>query len=171
MALLAFLVSDCSQIIWRVPKINGSVVTPVTQYVCVDVPDAQMQPVKDGVRAWSRAIAQWKVLEVVTDDSLGIRCDYLIQETTDVAPGNENAVAWASDIGGHLIFLTKGRYEKDPTSIVLHEMGHALGAQHVAGTIMNESYIPGAVCPDVVTVAQVAAWNHVNLGLLSWCSR
>lgn len=170
MAFLAFLTSDCSQITWHAPKLNGSAVSPVTQYVCVDVPNAQLPAVKEGVKAWSKSLAQWKVLEVVTDDSLGIRCDYLIQETTDTCPSNDSAVAWASDIGGHLIFLTKSRYERDPTAIVLHEMGHVLGAQHVAGTIMNESYIPNSTCPDVVTVAQVAAWNHVNLSLLSWCS-
>jgi len=95
-ALFAFLASDCSQVVWREPKQNGSVVTPVTQYICIDVPDAQLPAVNEAVGAWSKSLRQWKLLEPITDDSLAVHCDYLIQETTEESyPGNDPAVvAW-----------------------------------------------------------------------------
>lgn len=75
-------------------------------------------------------------------------------------------------VGGREISLVKGRYEQDVTGILLHEIGHALGAQHVPGTLMNPRWTPGEfTCPDATTVAQVAAWNKVDLGLLQWCWR
>lgn len=153
------------------PKLNDTGDAPITQYVCIDVPDTQVSSVEDAVAAWSKALFQWKRLVSVVGKPDVIKCDYTVQQTDDVNMDDDAAMAWASMIGGRTVLLTRGRYEEDTIGIVLHEMGHLLGAQHVAGTLMNATYNKGMVCPDVTTVAQVAAWNRVNLRLLGWCQQ
>jgi len=96
-------------------------------------------------------------------------CNYYIHETTHST--SEQSIAWTSMIGGKEINLVIGKYENITRQLVLHELGHALGAQHVPGTLMNPSYSPVKYrCIDATTVAQVAAWNQVDIGILRWCN-
>lgn len=83
---------------------------------------------------------------------------------------NHHPLAETSMVGGFEIRMRKGWYEQDIPGILMHEMGHAFGAQHVDGTLMNPTWAPHRfVCPDKTTVAQVAAWWQINLDTLSYC--
>lgn len=113
------------------------------------------------------AIHKWKNLQPVIGVSEA--CDYTIVESNE-KPAHPNALASTSGIGGREITLYKGRYEADTLGITLHEMGHALGARHMAGTLMApQAQYNVYKCPDAATVAQVAAANDVDPSLLSWC--
>jgi predicted Zn-dependent protease len=132
------------------------------------------------LKEWDRAIHNWKYIEAIADPN-ETACDIKIKEVSYAKPKDNcvpsekdscksNAVAWASTIGGREIFLTKGRYEDETFKVVMHEVGHALGAQHVNTTLMNPyTGIMTFGCPDRETVIQVAAWNHVDLRYFNWC--
>ena len=164
--LLAFASSACAPT-WTTPKHNGSTSAPTTRYVCLDLPDSTRDAVSDAVATWSRALQNWRRLEVSSPDEGG--CSYWIGEVNEPPPELPWALAFAN-LGGDRISMVRGRYERYARKIALHEIGHLLGAQHIQGTLMQASYDPGGYhCPDLITVAQVAAWNHVNLEMLSYC--
>lgn len=138
-------------------------------YVCLDLPVDSFEDAAAAIASWDRSLRQWRrLVPVVGPDGPG--CSYSISETAAPRLDDPAAVAWASRIGGRKIQLLRGRYETDVEVIILHEMGHALGAQHVEGTLMNPTYDSISLrCPDVVTVSQVAAYNGLDMATLSWC--
>jgi len=144
-------------------------------YICLDLPEKVVDEAAEAVKLWDKSLKQWKrmipvVGGVKVTDEFEIGCSYLITEVEKPNPGDPLAVAWTSRIGGKYIYLRKGYYEEDIKVIVLHELGHAFGAQHVAGTLMNPVYNTiTSKCPDVTTVSQVAAFNGLDLSTLSWC--
>lgn len=153
---------------WTHPQQNGSWTPPSTVYVCIDLPKEQQAAAKLAVDGWDHSLHQWKHLVAIEGRTAD--CTYWVHEVTEVNEDDKHALAWASMLGGHEISMRKGWYEHDTTGILLHELGHAFGAQHVPGTLMNATYWRhGFVCPDATTVAQVAAWNRVSLALLCWC--
>lgn len=163
--VLSLLTSSCAAT-WHLVPNRYQEETQSTAYVCVQLPNAERAEAFKAIELWDEAIGTWKHLSAIESaDNAG--CAYSIIETTN---SREGAMAWTETIGGRRIWLTIGRYEYATLGIVLHEMGHALGAQHVDGTLMNPVYSKLEMqCPDRDTVEQVAAWNHVNLDMLSWC--
>lgn len=156
---------------WRKPPVSlANLNDSGKAYVCLDLPDSQQKAAVEAVEMWDRAIGNWKHLVPIKshDDSF---CGFWVHETREDHPKDPTALAWASIIGGREIYMKIGSYEKDTKGILLHELGHALGAQHVKGTLMNAHWSPGAfICPDVTTVSQVAAFHGLNLETLSWCT-
>ena len=147
-----------------------------TAYVCLNLPPGVLDEASEAVRKWDRSLRQWRrFIPVQSDGSILSEfengCSYLVSETNLPNPGDPLAVAWASRIGGKYVYLRKGYYENDVEVIVMHELGHSLGAQHVAGTLMNPTYQQiNEKCPDVYTVSQVAAYNGLDMSTLSWCA-
>lgn len=155
---------------WTTPKTVGTLEQPTEATVCLDLPFEQVPSARLAVEGWDRALGQWRRITARVGAPWNSTCTYWVHETTNVNIDDDHAIAWASMLGGHEISMRKGWYEHDTTGILLHELGHAFGAQHVPGTLMNATYWRhGFTCPDATTVAQVAAFNHVNLALLCWC--
>lgn len=150
---------------WSLHKQNGSMIPVKIRSVCIEnVPKKHHDQIVSAFQTWNKALAQWTKFEF--DEW---NCDLTISETNDPKAGE--SAAWVDRLGGATIVLRKGWYEQDVEGIVMHEIGHILGAQHVPGTLMRTTWAPNAlVCPDVTTVAQVAAFNRIDLRLLSWCN-
>jgi|SRR5581483_2954303 len=145
-------------------------------YVCLDLPNASIPGAHDAIDQWDRALHQWRhVVAVDHGQPWKDSCTLWVHEAIDAPQDNDGVnvpkpLAWTSTLGGFEISLRKNWYEQDVSGILQHEMGHAFGAQHVYGTLMNTTWYPHAfVCPDRTTVAQVAAWNRINLDELSYC--
>lgn len=157
--------------IWTHPQQNGTAYEPAVAHVCLDIPAAQKPAAREAVAMWDKALKQWRRLEVDDGEKVPSSngCDYWVHESTTSLEESPSALAW-SWVGGKEVVLRKGFYEKDTKGILLHELGHALGAQHLPGTLMDAEWAPNRyMCPDMDTVAQVAAYNRVSIELLSWC--
>lgn len=166
--LVLLFTLSCAQ--WSKPSASPSS-EPGTWTVCLNLPEKHEEEAVNAVELWDKALNRWQRIRPahVVDDDLS--CRVFVHETTAPAPeASPNALAWTSQVGGREVWMKKGRYEHDVTTILLHELGHAFGAQHVPGSLMNPSWSwYNKKCPDATTVAQVAAWNKINLGLMSWC--
>jgi len=142
---------------------------PLSTIVCVDVADRNYEAVSGAVAAWSKALKNWQILYAVKSPP-SPECDITIQEV-DPDPNKSVTVLGSTDgLGIGRIQLYRHRYETDSFNVTLHELGHAFGAKHLKGTLMNPKLIPGAYeCPDVATVLQVAHFNNIDPQMLSWC--
>ncbi len=170
--LFAFtmVVSACGPY-WTKPVQNGTLGMPGRISVCLDLPSEQLPAAHKAVKLWDDALTQWVHVAALAggSDNKSV-CSIYVHTTTHPDPSDARALAWASFVGGRDISMRVGYYEQDVTGILLHELGHALGAQHQYGALMDPHWAPGKyVCPDKTTVLQVAAWNHVDIDLLKWC--
>lgn len=169
-----FVFFGCSSVTWVKPRASGSWNLPREARVCLELPETQLVSAREAVGMWDRSLNLWKrFVPVSGKEILHGTCEYRVVEVIYKNVNDPEAIAWADDIGGSEISMRKGEYERDTTVILMHEMGHALGAQHVEWTLMHPVYDKARMtpCPDVVTVAQVAAWNNVEIELLGWCQR
>lgn len=145
-------------------------------YVCLDLPDEVLPAAHRALLKWDNAIHQWRHIVIIDHASPWMTtCSKWVHETSIIPKDdsiNHHIMAYASTVGGSEVLLIKGRYEVDVEGIIMHEIGHTLGAQHVPWTLMNDTWGHGMyMCPDKTTVAQVAAWNQVDISILSWCDR
>jgi len=157
---------------WVQSKVeDNSSIAPGRASVCLDLPKERKTSVLQAVEDWNKALGRWRGLSAFGESDHPSQCDYWVKETSKNYTDKPGACAWASMVGGHEIWLRKDHYEQDVHGIALHELGHALGAQHIPGTLMSATWDPRLFeCPDELTVVQVGAWNQVDLDLLSWCS-
>jgi hypothetical protein len=143
-------------------------VTQEKATICINVDSKSLPETIEAVKAWDTAIGNWKHLIPIV--GINEACNYIIEEIE--AENNVSIQTLASTrLFGRRINLYKNRYELDILGVVLHEIGHVLGARHMAGTLMAPYVQPGMYrCPDAATVAQVAIANSVDPSLLLWCS-
>lgn len=154
---LALLLASCAPT-WTYAPQNAMARPPIR--VCLEAPDTSGE-LAQAVHAWDKAIGNWRHMVV---SHAG--CDVVIFEgqCTD-----GNPLACADGLGGTVVTLVPGKYEHDRTAILLHELGHILGAQHVEGTLMSSTYAGHYTCPDIYTVLQVSSYQKANLTEFSWC--
>lgn len=143
--------------------------------VCLNLPPSQLPEAHVAVTQWDNVLFRWNRIEAVDNPADQGNCSIIVHTTHDVYVGfdgksEENALAWCSCVGCREISMRVGSYERDVSGILQHEIGHALGAQHAVGTLMDPVWHYGSYsCPDRTTVLQVAAWNRIDASTLSWC--
>lgn len=169
LATVAFFITNaCNPPVWVKYGQTSAWIFQQTAIVCVDVPQEVRPEIFEAIYAWDTAIEKWKHL--IPRTGINNTCDYTIIEMEPGIFDNPNVLAKVDSIGGRNITLYRGRYEQDAVSITLHELGHAFGARHMAGTLMGPKLQYNAYkCPDAATVAQVAVANGVDPSLLNWC--
>jgi hypothetical protein len=161
----------CGGYTWVNPQIVDQETVPTTAYVCLSLPDDEIEEAIEAVEMWDQSLRQWRRFVPIVDDTT-VGCSYWVKETARHKLNDPDAIGWVSIVGGRTIFMLKGSYESATKQILLHEFGHALGAQHINGTLMHPTLGKEMTpCPDVVTVAQIAAWNNVDLKKLGWCRK
>lgn len=162
LAFFTLVVSGCS-VQWHGP-------TATTLYpdrdlqICSAVRPELNRGIRDAADMWNRSLANWRHVVQVSSN-----CDIEILETNEPT---RTSWAWTSELGGGTILLNIAHlpaFSRHTASVVGHEVGHALGAQHLPGTLMQLHWDGLWECPDAATVAQVAAYHRINLELLAWC--
>lgn len=138
--------------------------------VCVDLPAEHLPEAAEAVRLWDESLRNWRRM-VMRAGPDGPSCSMYVYDVFPDESDRPETSAYVDVVGGRVVHMIRGRYEHDPTGLLLHELGHLLGCQHAAGTLMNPtiSYF-GPRCPDMTTVMQVAAWHRIDAELLSFCA-
>ena len=98
----------------------------------------------------------WIFFKVGLDNPIVIQHDYL---------------AWANAIGGNYIYVVTDRLKEEwYVGVMLHEVGHLLGARHISGTLMEARYnwLHGR-CVDYATLSQVGEHYHTSIINMNYC--
>jgi hypothetical protein len=88
---------------------------------------------------------------------------------SDVTDG---MLAWVNGPGTRHIMVVIDRVgNRNLKTIIMHEIAHLLGAQHVSARSLENNYAGrySYDCIDKITVAQVAAYQHLELHSLGYC--
>lgn len=162
-----FISTSC-QPVWskRYDKFN-QLPQPEISNVCINVSEDTREDVINAVLAWDNSIKIWQRLVPVIGGHEN--CKYQIKQ---VIPDDDTSILVLAKafLYDKEIHLYTDRYEKDVIGIVLHEIGHLLGAKHMEGTLMAPiANYNKYKCPDAATVAQVARANGINPLLFQFC--
>ena len=172
LALLGLLVVACGPQ-WSTAHYGGGL--PGRIRVCLWLPSEHLHAAHDAIDAWGISLHKWNEITPLDNPSDTNACTILVR--TQQAPlydrsgdAQENVLAWCACVGCRSITMRTGHYEHDVQGILEHELGHAFGAQHADGTLMDPFWKQrGYTCPDRETVLQVAAWNRIDEDQVSWC--
>jgi hypothetical protein len=150
---------------WTTPHVQSAIPEPPIQ-VCNELPSATRDGAEMAIATWDRALRGWRHVESVGP---GHHCNVTIREAPSDDPFFEgHAVGVTNRLGGDTILLRSGFYERDEEGIVAHELGHAFGAAHATGGLMQRR-VSVWRCPDEMAVLQVAAYHRINPGRLAFC--
>ncbi len=160
LAILALCLTSC--VTWT-GAYNPS---DTSELVCVDLArDSDALDAMRAVNSWDRAIGTWHHMNPVR----GKGCHLTIREAAEPPGDHPDALAFVVR-GSNVIHLVRGRYHGIAEPLVVHEMGHWLGAIHQEGTAMTPTFDRHlAACPDRKTVEQVAKANGWPMHSVSWC--
>jgi hypothetical protein len=107
----------------------------------------------------------WLFMKVTSDNPM-------VQDVPnkDGSPGSV-VVAWADKVGGNRIYMVRDRLpDKWMTGVMLHEIGHLLGAKHQVTYLMEPTYkYEDSRCIDEDTLKQVAIVQDIPFNRLNYC--
>lgn len=163
-------------------------------YIDIDFGEADKILIMDAITQWNYALNGYVKLNVVDDHFdmepsvvsqchmglcwmiLKVNSNNLMVKTIDGQVTHDNggeyhSLAWADSVGGYVVYLIRDRV--DPyqiTGVMLHEMGHLLGAKHDDVYLMQPHFKWNEYrCVDKFTLKMVAAWQHLPLERLNYC--
>ena len=87
--------------------------------------------------------------------------------------GRSKVLAFTEKIGGNHLYVVRDRIRNDfMTGIIMHEIGHLLGAEHQNGedNLMYPSFrLNNSRCIDKSTLEQVARYQNLPMAGLNYC--
>jgi hypothetical protein len=104
---------------------------------------------------------EWIILKIDSNNIL----------VTDSVSGGHYTLAWVNAIGGNYMWLIRDRLRNDSiTGVVMHEIGHLLGARHDDVYLMSAYYNWSSYrCIDYEALRRVAEYQHISIGGLNYC--
>ncbi len=156
-------------------------------YIEASFGNEDLLSINDSIDRWNYALNGYIVMKVVgihsdfSDDErvqVYARHGLLIHKTNTSDPaipkqkieGNVT-IAWTNRINGHEIYLVRDRLGRDDIfPVMLHEIGHYLGADHSHDGLMNPQYSMAEYqCIDQPTIKQVSKANGLDSTVLNYC--
>ena len=150
---------------------GGILLRTIPIYVTRDIGEADRVAIQQAIEQWNYALNGNVILEVVSwkyigeiDEMKQIHQDHgiIIQTLTGVQAFQHNkgerTLAFVNDVGGWVIYMIRERIANDDVkSVLLHEVGHILGAYHREHDLMQPIFdADNYHCIDLETLKQVA---------------
>lgn len=95
----------------------------------------------------------------------------VMKVTSDNSMVDKDTRAWVNELGGFKLYVVKDRVSTEMMSgVMMHEIGHALGASHREAGLMFQHYRKEMYsCIDFATVKQVSDYQKIRLDYLNHC--
>lgn len=158
-------------------------------YVDKNFGEADKVAIDDAVMQWNYALNGYIKLQVVSwkfdlepdviRTCLSGHCWMLLKtdsknpmvQSLDAPQKGTWTLAWANEIGGNRIFMIRDRISNQSmTGVMLHEMGHLLGAHHDNVYLMKPIFNwEEARCVDYAALKLVAEYQHLPFANLNYC--
>lgn len=184
LTLIVCCLAGCVQYTHHNPISNAQVV-PV--YITGFIPDVRRELV-GAVGEWNVALNGHMVLVVMSEEitSATMPLNFIAQKQNAIvivgvdreapmiqAAHFDGAVAvsypWGHKKPASIIYLTNTLSPKTARHILLHEIGHSEGAEHLDYSLMQLHYSIDYDCIDEKTMMQVAKANRWDLWTTNWC--
>ncbi len=172
-----------------VPGVGHTLMKTVPVYADVRFSGEDKLVIEQTVEEWNYVLNGYEKLEVVDwkfDMEIGKLVEagrngglliLKIDSSSDLVPDDEigyKTVAWTNKIGGRKIFMIRDRIYGEGRfhDALLHEEGHAMGADHIDGksSLMATVYSrSNAACVDQWTARAVAEYQMIPFSGMNWC--
>jgi hypothetical protein len=166
-------------------------------YIDGSFPKEQMAVIKSAIKEWNHVLNGNMVIEVMTENLDNEDMDELIrlagktkQEReglmilnlahddeliSGIVEETDGTLAFVNALGNraNLMVVVKDRIgKKNLHKILLHEFGHAFGANHTNAQSLMYPYYSGVQmdCVDKITVAQVANYHGFSFTSMNYCA-
>jgi hypothetical protein len=180
-AICLLLLCGCSYTCTKHPvHVGSSGSVPV--YLSDDLPEYLRDAAIDAVHQWNLVLNGHLLLDVRSEhvsrkqvqDTDVIFIDVAKDKEPMILEIHDPDIAGLTAPWGHrrpsaLILLVEHKTRGIATELILHELGHALGAHHQEGTLMQARHNDQVVCVDKATWAQVAKVWHWDIESGNWC--
>lgn len=154
-------------------------------YIDNDFGNGDLLEIDNAIKQWNYALNGYIDLEVVTTKFM-MESDiiksvqrgegWLILKISSDSPlihekSNEQTLAFCNAIGGYALFVIRDRIgNEDMTGVMLHEIGHLLGARHTSYGLMYSIYSPDLYqCIDLPAITGVSLYQGIPEGRMNFC--
>jgi hypothetical protein len=134
-------------------------------YIQFDVKSTQFNMSQDSVLRDVQTGKAWVFLKVDSQN------EFIKHQDTSNGRQMHIVLACADQIGGHTLYVVRDRITNSQvTGIIMHEVGHLLGANHVPGSLMAPAFEEDSTrCVDLITLQQVAYYQHLDYHRMNYC--
>lgn len=169
----------------RDPSVSNQAARLYPVYVDKDFGEADRISIQDALDQWNIALHGQARFIINNHLDVNINNGFLLFKITSHNPlvkpidkivdVDKKGIFWTlgftSQIGDHHVYLVRDRLQnEDVKYIVMHELGHALGAAHGGSGLMSVPYNKEKwQCVDQYTVQQIAAHEHLVAEDLNYC--
>lgn len=152
---------------------------PIISQVYID-PKLPQSEVKSAINTWNNALNGSVILQVEPWQDNILPPAMIIKNARSDSPMilasyTQNTIAitypWTGSYPSSIIYLATDKiYGNKLTAVLLHEIGHAFGAEHMDNTLMQEMYNwNNGRCIDKSTIHQVAKHLHLQEQYINYC--
>lgn len=169
----------------RLAPVSGQSKLVIPVYIDGDFGEADQLSIDDAIQQWNYALNGYAELRVIDRQfdvnpmasTVRDRNSMLVHKINshNLMVRDESVWYWTlgfvERIGARDIYLVRDRLEnEDVPYVLLHELGHALGARHRSEGLMSPHYSKVRYrCIDKETMRQVARYNHWPADRLNYC--
>ena len=133
-------------------------------YITFDVKSTKFN-MEDSVLHDVRAGRAWVFLKVDSQN------EFIKQQDSSNGREMHIVLACTDRIGGHTLYVVRDRItNQQVTGIMMHEIGHLLGANHFPGSLMDPAFEEDNTrCVDLMTLEQVAYYQRLDYHRMNYC--